>query len=133
MIIVKIRAQYPTQGLFIEDDDMVETLPTDRADHALHVSMLPRRPRSAEELFDSHHFYLFSELESVNPIAISQEIFRRRVEGKSFDDLLCGPLCSWMSGHVEMDDPPAIVRKHDKNEQNLEPDRVYGEEFDRNQ
>ena len=87
------------------------------------------------DLFDAHHFYLFSELESVNPIAISQEIFRSGVEGKSFDDLLCGPLCSWMNGHVEMDDPSAIMREHDKDEQNLklEPDSVYGEEVDRNQ
>ncbi|HKD73518.1 MAG TPA: hypothetical protein VKB61_15360 [Candidatus Acidoferrum sp.] len=40
-----------------------------------------------------------------------------------------------MNGHVEMDDPSAIMREHDKDEQNLklEPDSVYGEEVDRNQ
>src|SRR5262249_18680563 len=67
-------------------------------------------------------FYLFTKLESINPIAISQEIFRCGVEGNSFDDLLCGPLCRWMGGHVEMDDASAIMGERDKDEQNLEPD-----------
>jgi len=47
MVIAKIGTQCPTQGVFIEDDDMVETLPTDGTDHAL----------DADEIFWRHTLF----------------------------------------------------------------------------
>jgi hypothetical protein len=40
------------QGFFIVDNDVIQTFSADRTDHALDVSSLPRRPRSAEDFFD---------------------------------------------------------------------------------
>ena len=62
---------------------------------------------------------LFSEIASVCSITISQEIFRCGVERKGFHDLLRGALCGRMSGDVKMDDPSTVMRKDDKNEQDL--------------
>src|SRR3990172_1117306 len=112
---------------------MIQTFSADRADHALNVSTLPRRPPSTEDFFDPHHFELFWNLLSVNPVPISQKVFRRAVERKSFDDLLRGPLCRRMSRNIEVDDASAIMREHDEDEQNLKPERVYREEVDGNE
>jgi hypothetical protein len=53
-------------------------------------------------------------------------------KGKA-NDLLRSPLRSRMSGDVEMDDASAVMSKHDKDEQDFEPDRVYREEVYRSQ
>ena len=42
VIIAKIRRQHAAQVTLIEDDDVIETLTTDRADDALDVRILPR-------------------------------------------------------------------------------------------
>src|SRR5262245_41603084 len=112
---------------------MIQTFSADRADHALNVGALPGRSRSAEHLLDAHGIDLFSEFVSINPISLSQQIFRCTVERKGFDDLLSRPLCCRMSRDIEMDDAPSIVGKHHKDEQNLKPNGVDREEVDRHQ
>jgi len=65
-------------------------------------------------LFDAHDLDLFLKLVSVNPISISQEIFRCAVERKGFNDLLRRPFCSRMCGDIEMHDTPSIMHEHYK-------------------
>jgi hypothetical protein len=38
----------------VEDDDLIQALPPDRADHALDVSVLPRLAWRRDDLSDSH-------------------------------------------------------------------------------
>src|SRR5262245_59050347 len=110
---------------------MFQTFSADRADYALHISTLPRRPSGAEHLCP--HLDLFSELLSVNPVSISQKISRCAVKGKGFDNLLSSPLCSGMSRDSEMDHPSAFMGQHHPDEQNLKPNGVHREEVDRNE
>ena len=117
----------------IEHDHMIQTFSTDRADHAFHASAVPGRSRSAKNFFDIHDFDLFAELLSVDPITISQQIFRCGVEGKGFEHLLRGPFGRGMSCHVKVDDTSAIMREHDEDEQNFKPYGMYGEEIDGNE
>jgi len=42
LVIVDIRGQDAAQMALVEDHDVVETFATDRTDHALDVSVLPR-------------------------------------------------------------------------------------------
>jgi hypothetical protein len=100
---------------------MIQTFSADRADHAFHVSALPGRSRSAENFFDIHDFGLFAELLSVDPITISQQIFRCCVEGKGFENLLRSPFGRGMSCHVKVDDTSPIMRENDEDEQNFKP------------
>src|SRR5215813_9524090 len=109
---------------------MIQTFSADRADHAFHVSALPGRSRGAENLFDIHDFDLFAELLSIDPITISQQIFRCCVEGKGLEHLLRGPFGRGMTCHVKVDDTSAIMREHDVDEQNFKPYCMYGEEIE---
>ena len=112
---------------------MVQTFPANRADHAFHVSTLPGSPGSAENFIDIHDCDLVAELLSVDPIAISQQIFRCCVEGKGFEHLLRGPFGRGMTCQVKVDDTSAIMREHDEDEQNFKPYRMYSEEIDGNE
>src|SRR5207237_8774369 len=112
VVIAETRTQHNVQEFSIVDHDVRQTFSTDRTDHALDVSSLPRRPWSAEDFFDVHDFELLAELVSVDPIAISQEILWCAVEGKRFADLLRGPLRSRMSRDVEMEHASSVMGEH---------------------
>ena len=78
-----------------------------------------------------HPFYPASKLLSIDRISIPEQISRRGVIGKCFDDLLCGPLGCRIHGHIEMNDLPATVKKDNEAVQNAEIDRrdcekIYG-------
>ena len=54
VVIPKIRRQHTTQVTLIEDDDVIETFAADRADDALHISVLPWRSRRGDDLLYRH-------------------------------------------------------------------------------
>ena len=110
---------------------MVETFSAYRANDSLHERTLPGRSRRTEDFFDVHHFELFSELVSVNSVAVSLKIFRCAVEWKRFDDLLACPLRRRVCGDVEVQNASAIMRENDKNEQDFKPNGMDGKEVDR--
>ena len=62
-------------------------------------------------------FLIFAALIVVPPVAIAEEVERCAVIRESVHDLLSGPVGSWVLGHVEVDDAPTMVSKHDENEQ----------------
>jgi hypothetical protein len=41
MVVINITGQNPAQMALVEDHDVIETLATDRTDHALDISVLP--------------------------------------------------------------------------------------------
>jgi len=53
---------------------------------------------------------------SIDGIAITQQVFRRRLPGKGFDKLLRRPLGSWMLRHIKVDNPPSIMAQDDEHE-----------------
>ena len=56
----------------------------------------------------------------VDAVAIAEEIGRRGIVGEGVDELLSGPDGGGVLGHVEVDDPPAVVSEHDENEEDAE-------------
>ena len=42
VVVVHVRCKDVAQMAFVEDDELIQALPPDRADHALDVSVLPR-------------------------------------------------------------------------------------------
>jgi hypothetical protein len=107
--------------------------PSYRADDAFHIRALPRRPRSAENFIDVHDLNLLTELLPVDTIAIPNQIFRRGVERKGFEHLLCGPCRCGMSRDVKVDNASSVMGEDDKDEQDFKPNRVDGEEIDGSQ
>src|SRR5215467_13947144 len=109
---------------------MVQTFSANRIDDAFDVSSLPRRPRSAADFFDIHYCDLVAELLAIDSISISQQISRRGIKRKGFEHLLRRPFRRGMSCDVEVHDASSIVCEDNKNEEDLEPNGVDGEEVD---
>ena len=45
VVVREVTAQQASEVPFVEHDDVIEALPSDRADDAFRVAVLPRRPR----------------------------------------------------------------------------------------
>ena len=99
-----------------EHDDMVQTLAPDRADESLGEGILPRAARGREYFTDSHALHTLPEGVTVDCVAVAQEVGRCGIVGEGVHDLLGGPVGGGMLGHVEMDDPSAVVSDYDENE-----------------
>ena len=85
---------------------MVKALAPNRTNHPLHIGPLPRRSRGGQHFVDAHVSHLFSEVLAEDGIAVAQHVARDMVEGKGLPQLLPGPLCSRVGGHIEAM-PPA--------------------------
>src|SRR5262245_39272112 len=109
--------------ILIEDGQMIETFSADTSNYSFFVRILKRRMGRGDHFVNLHPFYPASKLRSIDRISIPEQISRRGVIGKCFDDLLCGPLGCRIRGHIEMNDLPAIVKEDNEAVQNAEIDR----------
>ena len=131
VIIVEVISQGSVQVIFTDDDQMIETLSANRANYEFGVWILERRMWRGDHFLNLHPIHPASKLFSIDRISISQEIARRGIIRKGFDDLLSGPLGCRIRCHIEMNDLPAPVKKDDEAVQNAEiyfrdSGKIYG-------
>lgn len=69
VIISGEQLHVPVQRSLVENDDMIETLSPDCADHPLNICSLPGRARSRKHFFDSHGLHLFDKLASEDTVS----------------------------------------------------------------
>jgi hypothetical protein len=99
---------------------MIQTLAANRADQALDVGILPGLLWRRENLPDTRPVRRFTELLSVVPVTIAQQIARRAVPREGFQQLSSSPFSRWMFGDRKVDGAAAVVRQNHENKQDLE-------------
>ena len=115
---------------FAEDENVIETLASDRADEALREGILPGAVRRREDFVDPHALHAVAKLLAIHLVTIAQEIGGRGVVREGVHDLLGGPVGGGMLGDVEVDDAPAVVGEHDEDEEDAQAGGGHGEEVD---
>src|SRR5216684_4991671 len=73
VVVAEVVAQTTAEVLLVEDDDVVEELATDGADHALGEGVLPGRAWCRENFGDSHALHPSPKLSPVDAVAITEE------------------------------------------------------------
>ena len=101
---------------FVENDDMIEALATDRSDEAFAIRILLGRPWRTHDFFDVHILDSTLEELTVDRVTIAKQEALSLIEWERFNDLLRGPLRGRMSGDVEVHDMSSIMTKHDEGE-----------------
>ena len=109
VIVVKVRREDAPKMPLVHDDDVIETLPSDRADHALDERILPGTGRRGQNLGDAHARHAALEGRAVDAVAIPVYPARCRVVRKSLDHLLRSPLGGRMRRGVQMENAPSMV------------------------
>jgi hypothetical protein len=79
-----------------------------------------RRPPQVFVMEPTHALHTLPEGVTVYCVAVAEEVGRCGVVGEGVHDLLGGPVGGGMLGHVEMDDPAAVVGEHDENEEHAQ-------------
>ena len=121
MIVREVRGQSAAQVALAENDDMIQTLTPYRTNQALGEGILPEAVRRREDFLDPHALHAVPKLLAVDLVAVAQEVGRCGVVREGVHDLLSGPAGGGVLGHVEVDNPAAMVGEHDQDEEDAEP------------
>ena len=105
---------------FAKDENMVESLPPDRANETLGEGILPRPLGRGQHFGDPHADHASPERLPVNAVAIAEDIAWAGLVREGVHDLLRGPLCSWVLGHVEVHDASAVMSEDDEHEEDAQ-------------
>jgi Integrase core domain len=133
VVVREVACRDASQVPFAQNENMIQALAPNRADEPLREGILPRAVGCREDLRDAHALYTMPELLAVDAVAIAEEIGRHGVVREGLHDLLGGPVRVGVLGHVEVDDAPAIVNKHDEDEKHSHARAGDREEVDGDQ
>ena len=70
-LVVEVRSEDTHEMPLIRDDDVVETLATDRIDQAFAIRILPGSARCDDDFLDAHIGDVFTEALAVDSVAIT--------------------------------------------------------------
>ena len=94
---------------------------------------LPRAVRRGKDFLDTHPLHAVPKLLAVDLVAVAEEIGWGGLVREGVDELLGRPGGGGMRGDVEVDYAPAVMGKHNENEQDTEANGGHGEEVDRDE
>jgi hypothetical protein len=113
VVVVHIRRQHVAQVPLAEHDDMVKTLPTDRADQALGVAVLPRRTWRRRMVPNAERADAANEGFTVATVAVTDQKMRDLPPTRCLSQLVGNPFCGGVGGDAEPQDLSA-AKTHDQ-------------------
>ena len=90
VIVGEIGFEQTVQVSLVEHDDVIQTLAPHRTDQPFDVRGLPRRVRGDADFLQAQSLGAALELQSVNAVAVPEQVLRGRREGEGFTELLGG-------------------------------------------
>ena len=109
MVVVEVHGEDAPQVAFVQDNDVIQAVSPDAADHAFDVRILPWAARGGENLVDAHALDAAPKRLAVDRIAIPEQVLRRAIPGESLDDLLSRPLRGRIFRDIEVKDPAPLM------------------------
>jgi len=129
VVIAEIRRQSPLEMASVQDDVVVQTLPSNRADESLGVWILPRTVRCRQNLLDTQRLDSQPNLSTVPAVAIAEEITGRFAVCECLYDLLGGPSPGRMLRHIKVQHLATIMFQDNEYEQYLHRDSRHRKEI----
>src|SRR6266545_3114239 len=101
VVVFLIRIEQMTKMLFAKDDDVIETVPPDRSDEPLRISVLPWRSCRDRSIPYAHCSKTPDERIAISAIPIANDISRRFSPAAGFGQLTRNPFGTRMCGHTQ--------------------------------
>ena len=120
VVVAAVAAEEPAEMGLVEDEEMIQALPADGADHPLHERVLPGCAWGGEDLADPQALDVPHELLAVDTVTITEQVSRSGIIRERLDELPGGPGCRGMVGDVEVDEFTAVVAKDHERAQQAE-------------
>jgi hypothetical protein len=131
VIVAEIRRQGSLEMASVQDDVVVQTLPSNRAEESLGVWILPWALRCSQNLLHAERLDSQLNFSTVPTVPIAEEILGRVSAGERFYDLLCRPSSGRMLGHIDMQHLATVVFQENEYEQYPHGDCRHSKEIDR--
>ena len=120
----------PAQMRFIDNDQVIKALPSDTPYQPLHVTILPRGPIGGYNRPDAKRFDAAGKSFAELRVAIPYQELEWFLVTERISQLLCCPFRRGVSGDVEVNDPPSLVRQEYKHMKELEGNGRHNEEIE---
>src|SRR5215207_1498294 len=130
-VVRDVRSKHAAEMSLIDDDDVVQTLATDRPDDAFDVGILPGRAWRGADGCQTERFGGAAERRVEGRVTVVQEESRGGVVREALAKLLAGPRGCRLPRHVEVHDAAPIVGEDDEDEEDPAGECGDCEEVDR--
>ena len=97
VVVGCVAPKHPQEMSFVEHDDVVEALPTDGADQALAIGVLPWRSRCCQHFLDAHRPHSLGDLAGEDLVPVMEQESRPGVVRERLEDLSCCPAQRWVT------------------------------------
>ena len=131
---ILVQGQVRARGLqhvakmpFAEYDNMVNALPSDRADQPLCTSVLPRRAWRGRSISNAHRAKAPDEYPAIGPVAITDKERWNLLPATGLGKLTSNPRGSWMRGGAEPQKPAPVMAQDQQAVHKPERDRLHHE------
>ena len=125
VVVGDVCHQNPPQVPLAEHDQVVEALPTNRADGALREMVLPGRLPAGDDLANPHPLHPPSEPVTIDRVPVTdEESWDWPIAWECLDELLGRPFRGRAGSDIEVEDAPAIVGEDQEAHQ--KPERGCG-------
>ena len=131
VVVAEIRRQGSLEMASVQDDVVVQTLPSNRADESLSIWILPGTSGRRQNLLDAQRLDSQSNFSTVPGVAIADEIRGSFSVCKCLHDLLRGPSSGRMLGDIKVQHLATIMFQDNEYEQHLHRDGRHGKEIGR--
>src|ERR1035441_5677602 len=129
VIIAEVFFQQSSQMSLVQNDHMVEQLPTHTPNPTLGDAVLPGTAKNSS---DRLHAILFDGPDDVSRklrVAVKDQKPVRLVVSPSFAQLQYDPQGVWLTGHIDVQNLPPVVADDEEAVQNSEGQSGHGEEI----
>src|ERR1700726_47083 len=103
VVIASIGSQDSAQMRLAQDDEMVNTLASDRSDQPFGKAILPRRGWCSRLVPDAHGAQSACDDGAIDPVAIANDVLWGLIPRKSLGDPTCNPFCRRICCDVDPD------------------------------
>lgn len=131
VVIRAVLAQHGEQMPLIDDDEVIQTLSPQRADHAFGDGVGLGSVNWCEQGLNAHQRRLGIEAAAIAAVAITDHVLRLLAPWCGFSQLLPNPLCCRVGGHVQVNEPAPAMRDEDDDVERLHGDGLNREEVGR--
>ena len=104
-----------------KDDEVIETLASDRSDQPFSEAILPRRSRRNRLVSDTHSTNAALSDVAIDAIIISDEVTWRFIPRECLSELKCNPICGRRFCYVNPDQLSTVQPNDDESIKQLEP------------
>ena len=131
IVIFLVRSQQVAKMPLAEDNDMVKSIPSDRTDEPLRMSVLPWRSWCDRPVPNAHCANATDKDIAIDTIPIANDILRRLLPAVGLGELTRNPLGARMRGHAQPQNLTAGLPQDQKSIQQPERDRGDHEQIHR--